>query len=134
MAVGLRLDDQLAVNHVHPTGEPELTRTVRQDLDGRPCVSSERPIERELRKDHPGGAFAAFLAVENYPQWNALTNPDQVGGVAAIHSHRDFLNVPDLFRRVRFLGAEEEPAQQTGDRQPTGEHDDVSRVQGITGL
>src|SRR5579864_8413240 len=38
VAVDLRLDDQLAVNHVHTAGESKLTRTVRHELDGRTRV------------------------------------------------------------------------------------------------
>jgi hypothetical protein len=114
VTVGLRLDDQLAVDHVHPAGEPELTGTVRQELDGRLRVCGERPIQSKVRKDHPRGALAALLAVEDDPQWNALANAHQVGRVATLHGHRDFLNVPDQVCRVRPLGPEEEPTQQTG--------------------
>ncbi len=111
MTIGLWLDDQLAVDHVHPAGEAELTCTVRHELDCRLTVCGERTVQREVRKDHPGCALATFLAVEDDAQWNALANPYQVGGVTTLHCHCDFLNVSDLRRRVRLLGAEEEPTQ-----------------------
>src|SRR5205814_9550089 len=79
VTVGLWLDDQLAVDHVHPAGEAELTRAFRPELDGGLSVSREGPVQRKVRKDHPGRALAAFLAVENDPERNALMNADQVG-------------------------------------------------------
>jgi len=79
VTVGLWFDDQLAVHHVHPAGEAELTRAVRPKLDGGLGVSREGPVQREVRKDHPGRALAAFLAVEDDPKRNALTNADEVG-------------------------------------------------------
>src|SRR6266852_8961910 len=72
VTVGARLDDQLAVDHVHPAGEPKLTGTVRQELDGRLPVSRERRVQGKVRKNHPRGALAALLAVEDDPQGYSL--------------------------------------------------------------
>src|SRR5713226_2368448 len=128
MTVGTWFDDQLAVDHVHPAGEAEVTCPVRQKLDRRLPVGGERPVQSKVRKDHAGGALATFLAVEDDSQRNTLANSHQVGRVATFHGYPDFLNVADLRRRMRLLGTEEEPTQEPRQRQSNSGDSDVRRI------
>src|ERR1700693_3186563 len=113
MAVGLRLNDQLAVDHIHSAGESKLPRMVWQELDAGLGVGRKGSVDREVRKDHSRRALAALLAIEDDSKWNSLANPDQVGRVAALDGHLDLLDLSHQLRRARLLGAEEEPAQQS---------------------
>src|SRR5512146_1577289 len=77
------LDDQRAVDHVHPAREPELPRLARIKPHGGPLPGRQRGAHPEIGEHHPGGAVTGFLPVEGQLDGHPLAHPDHLGTVPA---------------------------------------------------
>jgi hypothetical protein len=59
------LDDQGAVDHVHPTGEAKLPAPIRGELDRGLREGRQGMTDGKIGKYDPRGAVPALLAVEH---------------------------------------------------------------------
>ena len=106
-----RLDDQLAVDHVHPAGKAELAAAIRGELDRGPGEGSEGAADPEVREDDARGAIAGLLTVEDQLQRHAGAGVDQIRRVAALDRDLDLLAVAGKLGCMRPSRSKEEPGE-----------------------
>ena len=129
------LYEEGAVEHVHPTCEPELPRSRRRELDRRSTERGERLAHSEVGEDNPRGTITVLLTIENEPERNTFLDTDQVRGVPALDVDLDLLDPSAHLRSSRPFRAEEEPRKRRDQRHPARRHEDLrpSHV-GLTSL
>src|SRR5215467_13495854 len=86
------LDDQRAVNHVHPARETELTGFGGVEPDCGEVMSWQRRADLEVGEHDSRGAVARLLPVEGQLDGNTLADSQDLGAVAALDRHRRALD------------------------------------------
>ena len=117
------LDDQRAVDHVHPAREPELPRLAGIQPHGGPLPGRQRGAQPEIGEHDAGGAVTGFLPVERQLDGHALAHPDHLGTVPAPDRDLQPLHPARQHRGRGLARPEEEPAQ-PGQRRHRGQYDD----------
>ncbi len=107
------LDDELSVDHVHPTREVELSHLVGCELqhcapECRQCLGGG-----EVGEHYPRRAVSRFLAIEVEPKWHTFGDADQIGRVATLHRDIDLLYSATDRGAAGLLRSEEEPPQES---------------------
>jgi len=97
------------MEHVHTTGETELTSFVRGELQCRPGKGCQCLASLKIGKDYPGATVTSFLAVEYQTKWDIFLDPDYVGRITALNGDGYLLYVSFNLGCLGLLGPEEKP-------------------------
>ena len=119
------LYEEGAVEHVHPTCEPELPRSRRRELDRRSTERGERLAHSEVWEDNPRGTITVLLTIEDEPERNTFLDTDQVRGVPALHRDLHLLDPCAHLSSSRLFRAEEEPRERRDQRHTARRHEDL---------